>query len=169
MLELASGSGEHALHFASALPDLVWQPSDPDSAARESIAAWRADAGLPNLRTPLDLDACRPAWPIAHADAVVAINLTHIAPWRATLGLLRGAARWLAPGAPLVVYGPFRQLDRPLAPSNAAFDGDLKARNPEWGLRLVEEIADEGDELGLRLEEVAEMPANNLMLVFRKT
>lgn len=168
VLEVASGGGEHALHFARALPDLLWQPSDPDPQARASIAAWRAQAALPNLHAPLDLDVTRPAWPIARADAVVAINLTHIAPWRATLGLLRGAARLLGPGAPLVLYGPFRQHDRPLAASNAAFDADLQGRDPGWGLRLAEEIADEADEAGFRLEQIAEMPANNLTLIFRR-
>lgn len=167
VLEVASGSGEHALFFARAMPALVWQPSDPDPAARASIAAWAATERLQNLAPPLDLDATRPDWPVARADAVVSINLTHISPWAATRGLVAGAARLLAPGAPLILYGPFLEDGVETAPSNLAFDTSLKARNPEWGLRRVEAIA----ELAAPWFDGPArhpMPANNLTLVFRR-
>src|ERR1043166_8277309 len=133
VLEIASGTGEHAVHFASALPHLVWQPTDPDAQARISIAAHAARIRLPNLLPPLELDATAAAWPVTRADAVVSINMIHIAPWRAAEGLVAGAARLLAPGAPLFLYGPYRLHGQHTAPSNAAFDASLKARDPSWG------------------------------------
>ena len=168
VLEVSSGTGEHAVHFAGALPGLAWQPSDPDPAARASIAAWAAAAGLPNLRPPLDLDAAAERWPIAGADAVVCINMLHIAPWAAGLGLLRGAARLLPAGGPLILYGPYRQGGRHTAPSNAGFDAGLRARDPAWGVRDLEAVAAAAAEAGLGAPEVVAMPANNLALVFRR-
>lgn len=167
VLEVASGSGEHAIFFAAALPSLRWQPSDPDAAARASIAAWAATANIPNLAPPIDLDVMAPAWPIGRADAVVAINLLHISPWAATAGLVEGAARLLAPGAPLLVYGPFLEDGVATAPSNLDFDSSLKARNPAWGLRRVEAIAQAAAPWFDGPVRHA-MPANNLTLVFRR-
>ena len=162
VLEIASGSGEHVAHFARELPGHRWQPSDPDAGARASIAAWCA--GLANVLPPLDLDAASPDWPIARADAILCINMVHISPWEATLGLLAGAARLLPAGAPLILYGPFQQAGVPLASSNEAFDQSLKARDPRWGLRSVEAVRDAATDL--TLSRVVEMPANNLSLVF---
>ncbi len=166
VLEIASGTGEHAVYFARNLPDLVWQPSDPDAESRESIAAWTDASGAANVRPPLDLDAAAPSWPIERADAVVCINMVHIAPWRATEGLLSGAARILPAGGVLYLYGPYKRDGRHTAPSNEAFDGDLRQRNPEWGVRDIAEVRNVASVFGLRLQEVAEMPANNLSVVF---
>lgn len=173
VLEIASGSGEHAIHFAHGLPGLDWQPSDPDPDALASIAAWRAEggraeAGRANLLAPLALDAASIDWPVARADAVVCINMIHISPWAATEGLMAGAGRLLLAGAPLVLYGPYRRAGRAIAPSNAAFDEDLRRRNPAWGLRALEDVADIAAAHGFDLERVVEMPANNLTVVFRK-
>lgn len=169
VLEVASGTGEHAVHFAAALPGLVWQPSDPDPQARASIAGWAAEAGLANLRPPIALDATATDWPIDRADALVCINMVHISPWAATLGLFAGAARILPPGAPLVLYGPYFRAEVETAPGNRAFDADLKARNPEWGLRDLAEIGAVAADAGFAREAVAEMPANNLTVVFRRS
>ena len=166
VLEIASGSGEHITHFAAAMPTLIWQPSDPSLAARTSIAAWLHDTPLANVRAPLDIDAAAEPWPIADADAVLAINMVHISPWRATLGLLGGAARLLPAGGHLYLYGPFRRADVPLVASNAAFDADLKARDPSWGIRDLDTVAAAATPLGLNLDRVIEMPANNLSVVF---
>jgi len=166
VLEIASGSGEHVVHFAAALPALDWQPSDPSPEARGSIAAWRDASRLANIRPPIALDAAAADWPVARADAILAINMVHISPWAATLGLLAGTARLLPAGGLLYLYGPYRRAGHPLAPSNAAFDADLRARNPQWGLRAVEEVA--AAATGLRLAEIVEMPANNLSLLFRR-
>lgn len=163
VLELASGSGEHAIHFAAAFPQLAWQPSDPDPTALASIAAWRAEAGLANLRAPVALDAASDAWPIAAADAIVCINMIHISPWAATLGLFAGAARL---GAPLVVtYGPYL-VDGETAESNRAFDRSLRDRDPRWGVRELRDV--ERAATGYALAEVVAMPANNLTLVFQR-
>ena len=167
-LEIASGTGEHAVHFARAFPGLQWQPSDPDAAALLSIAAWREEAGLANLAEPLTLDAASETWPIARADAILCINMVHISPWAATQGLMRGAARLLPAAAPLILYGPYRRAGVPTAPSNEAFDRSLKARDPAWGLRDLEEVTAEAKGRGLRFERLFEMPANNLVLVFRR-
>ncbi|GAA0321730.1 DUF938 domain-containing protein [Sphingomonas oligophenolica] len=164
VLEIASGSGEHVAHFARELPGHGWQPSDPDASGRASIAAWCE--GLANVLPPLDLDAASPDWPIARADALLCINMIHISPWEATIGLLAGAARLLPGGAPLILYGPFLRADVPLAPSNAAFDQSLRARDSRWGLRSVEAVCDAAKDL--TLERIVEMPANNLSLVFRR-
>ena len=167
VLEIASGTGEHAVHFAAALPHLTWQPTDVDADARGSIAAHRASAQLPNLLAALALDASSPDWPVTQADAVVAINMIHISPWRATEGLMEGAARVLPPGGPLYLYGAFKEGDRHTAPSNAAFDANLRASNPEWGVRDLSQVADLARSHGLQLAERIAMPANNLSLVFR--
>lgn len=168
VLEIASGSGEHAVHFAAALPHLVWQPSDPDVLARGSIAAHAAAAGLANLLPPLELDASERVWPVTRADAIVTINMIHISPWRSTQGLMAGAARLLAPGAPLYLYGPYRQHGQHTAPSNAAFDESLKARNPEWGVRNLDEVVALAAGHGLTLQRTVAMPANNLSVIFRR-
>jgi hypothetical protein len=168
VLEMASGTGEHAVHFASALPHLTWQPSDPSADARASIAAWRASEGPENMLAPLELDAASADWPVDAADAMVCINMVHISPWEATEGLMRGAGRLLPSGAPLVLYGPYRRAGHPLEPSNAAFDESLKARDPRWGLRELEAVAQCAEASGLDLVRVVEMPANNLTVVFRR-
>ncbi len=168
VLEIASGTGEHALHFAGAFPHLLWQPSDPEPAALRSIEAWRAEAGLLNLLPPVALDVRAATWPVERADAVLAINMIHISPWAATVGLLRGAGRLLGPGAPLYLYGPYRQAGVPTAPSNEAFDESLRARNPEWGLRELEAVAADAATRGFALDSVTPMPANNLSVVLRK-
>jgi SAM-dependent methyltransferase len=168
VLELASGSGEHGVYFAHHLPDLDWQPSDPSLAARQSIAAWAQAEGLTNLRDPLDLDAAQAAWPIDRADAIACINMVHISPWEATLGLMRGAGRVLPVGGVLYLYGPYRRGARPLEPGNAAFDQDLRARDARWGLREVEDVVACAHAHGLAFERAIEMPANNLSLIFSK-
>ncbi|MEA3003160.1 MAG: hypothetical protein QOH81_1948 [Sphingomonadales bacterium] len=168
VLEVASGTGEHVLHFARAFPDLLWQPSDAEPAALRSIEAWRKSAGPPNLLAPVALDARSSAWPVEAAGALLCINMVHISPWAATLGLLDGAARLLAAGAPLLLYGAYRRAGVPIAPSNEAFDASLRARNPDWGLRRLEDVAAEAEGRGLVLERVVEMPANNLIAVFRR-
>lgn len=168
VLEIASGTGEHAVHFARALPGATWQPTDPDPNARASIAAWRAEAGLANLLPPLELDAAADAWPVERADAIVCINMVHISPWAATLGLMRGAGCCLAAGAPLILYGAYRRAGVPTAPSNDAFDLSLRARNPEWGLRELEAVVAEAAANGLGFDRLWEMPANNIVVTFRK-
>ena len=165
VLEIASGTGEHAAYFGEKFPKLHWQPSDlhPDSIA--STEAWRQAAALPNVLPPVKLDASTADWPISRADAVLCINMVHISPWSAALGLLDGAAGVLASGGPLILYGPWLIGDGPTAPSNLAFDADLKARDPDWGLRRVEDFAAAAEERGLTLVETRAMPANNLMLL----
>ncbi|WP_374406028.1 DUF938 domain-containing protein [Pelagerythrobacter sp.] len=169
VLELASGSGEHAVFFARRFANLRWQPSDPDPGARASIAAWRDADGPANLLAPIAVDAAAPQWPIAEADAVVCINMIHISPWAATEGLFAGAAGLLAHGAPLIVYGPFLEADIETAPSNIAFDVSLRGRDAAWGLRdraAVDRVAaDAGFTPGARYA----MPANNLTLVYRRS
>lgn len=165
VLEIASGSGEHCAFFAPRFPALRWQPSDPDVDALASIADW-CD-GLPNVLPPLEIDAGAEAWPVAAADAILCVNMVHISPWEATLGLMAGAGRLLASGAPLILYGPYRQRDVPTAESNEAFDVSLKARDPRWGLRHVEDVSAAAAAQGLVLQRIVETPANNLTLVFR--
>jgi hypothetical protein len=168
VLEVASGTGEHVVHFAKAFPKLQWQPSDVDSGALESIKAWRREAALANVREPIVVDSAQADWPLDRADAVLNINMVHISPWKAALGLLDGAAKLLEDGAPLILYGPWLTDSIPTAPSNRAFDSDLRRRNPEWGLRRVEDFAAEAGRRGFELVEQQQMPANNLMLLFRK-
>jgi hypothetical protein len=168
VLEVASGTGEHSVHFARTFPDLAWQPSDPDPDACQSIAAWRAEAGLANLLAPIELDVCSPDWSIERADAVLCINMVHISPVAATEGLLAGAAKLLAPSAPLILYGPYLEAKVPTAPSNAEFDASLKARNPQWGLRSAEWLDELAAKEGFRRTRRVAMPANNLTLVYRR-
>jgi SAM-dependent methyltransferase len=168
VLELASGSGEHVVHFAAALPDLVFQPSDPDAASRASIDAWAASTGLGNLRPAIALDATAPDWPVNAADAVLCINMIHIAPWAAAVGLVEGAFRILAPGGVLYLYGPFKREGRHTARSNDAFDRFLRERNVAWGVRDVESVAALAAGIGFAAPEIEAMPANNLSLIFRR-
>ena len=169
VLEIAAGTGEHALHLAAAFPDLAWQPTDPDPEARASIDAWREDEGTSNLAPALNLDVMAADWPVAKATAIIAVNLVHISPPEAGLALLDGAARLLAPGAPLILYGPWRVRGEPLAPSNLAFDAALKERDPRFGLRDLSAFAAEGRSRSLVLTERRDMPANNLMLRFDRS
>jgi SAM-dependent methyltransferase len=164
VLEIASGTGQHAVYMARALTGIEWQPSDPDASARASIAAWRDEAALPNLRAPIELDVCAP-WPIDRADAIVCINMLHISPWAAAEALFEGAARTLPGGGVLYTYGPYR-IDGATAPSNDAFDQSLRARKPAWGVREVREL--ERIATGFVLEEIVAMPANNHSLVWRR-
>ena len=169
VLEIAAGSGEHAVAFAGALPALDWTPSDPSADARASIAAWAGAAGLPNLRPPIGLDVLEAAtWPEGPLQAVVCINMVHISPWTATEGLMHLAGTRLATGGLLVLYGPYREADVPLAASNAAFDESLRARDPAWGLRDRDAVAAVAKAEGLALTRRIEMPANNLILLFRR-
>lgn len=167
VLEVASGSGEHAIHFATIFPALDWQPTDPDPAALTSIAAWRDEAGLPKLRPPLMLDAAGD-WPIDRADAIACINMVHISPWEATLGLMKGAGAALPPGGLLYLYGPYLRDGVEIAPSNLAFDASLKARDPRWGVRAVGDVVAAAAAEGLAFDRLVEMPANNLSLLFQK-
>lgn len=169
VLEIASGTGEHAVHFASNLPALTWQPSDPDPDARASIEAWRASTALPNLRPPLALDVTADPWPVTRADAIVCINMIHISPWAATVALMAGAVRLLPPGGVLFLYGPYRRDGRHTAPSNEAFDQDLRRRNPAWGVRELGEVGALARRGKLDPAEIVEMPANNLSVVFRRS
>ncbi|MGB3318181.1 MAG: DUF938 domain-containing protein [Sphingopyxis granuli] len=168
VLEIASGSGEHAVHFAAAFPALTWQPSDPDPDALASIVAWSGEAAAANILLPLQLDAATPDWPVARAAAILCINMVHISPWEATLGLFAGAARLLPPGAPLILYGPYVEADVPTAESNRTFDASLRARNPAWGLRDTAVVAAAAEQAGFGLAARCAMPANNLMLLFRR-
>lgn len=166
VLEVASGTGEHAFHFAQKFQQLKWQPSDPDPAALASIGAWIADSTTANILLPLQIDAST-TWSVNHADAIICINMVHISPWAATLGLLKNAARILPVDGLLYLYGPYRRYDVPTAPSNDEFDQSLKDRNADWGLRNVEDVAKEASDVGMHLEQLIEMPANNLSLIFR--
>lgn len=167
VLEIASGTGEHAVHFARAFPQLEWQPTDVEPAALASIEAWRASSGMANIRAPLSLDAASSDWPCDSADAVLSINMVHISPWASAVGLAEGAARILPAGGALILYGPWLKDDIATAASNLAFDADLRRRDPQWGLRRVEEFAAMASECGLDLVETRHMPASNLMLLFR--
>jgi SAM-dependent methyltransferase len=167
VLEIASGTGEHAAHFARHLgPELSFQPSDPDEASRASIDAWVREARLPNLRPALAFDVTAEPWPVARADAVVCINMIHIAPWEAAVGLIKGASRILPSRGLLILYGPYTRGGVHTAKSNEAFDLDLRARNPLWGVRDVQAVAALAAENGLGAPVIEHMPANNLMLIF---
>ena len=168
VLEVGSGTGQHIVHFGSLLPALVWQPSDPDAELRHSIRVRTEQAGLGNVRPPLDLDVARFPWPLSEADAVVSINMIHIAPWEAVTALFTGAGTMVAAGGPLYLYGPFRRHGRHTAPSNERFDGQLRAQDPAWGLRDLEAVVEQGGLAGFQLVEVVDMPANNLSVVFSK-
>lgn len=168
ILEIASGSGEHITYFAGQLPDLSFQPSDPDPTARASIDAWVRELGLPNVAPALALDAAAADWPVSHADAVICINMVHISPWTATLGLMAGAARILPAGAPLYLYGPYRRRCRHTAPSNERFDEALQRQNPQWGVRDIEALIAAAEAAGFAPPAVEDMPANNLSVIFRR-
>ncbi len=168
VLEVASGTGEHAVWFSKALPEVTWQPTDHDDDALNSIAVWRDTAGPPNLLPPLRLDAGSDTWPVAQADAIVAINMVHIAPWTATQGLFAGAARVLTDDGLLFLYGPFREGGEHTSPGNAAFDADLRARDQAWGIRDLEAVTSLASQHGFRPPERIAMPANNLSVVFRR-
>ncbi|MGQ0532674.1 MAG: DUF938 domain-containing protein [Caulobacteraceae bacterium] len=170
VLEIASGTGEHAVHFARAMPQITWQPSDPDDEARASIAAWIAAERLSNVLPPLAIDVCADDWGVGEGsiDAVVAINVIHISPWEATLGLMAGTGRLLRPGGLHYTYGPYKRGGRHTAPSNEAFDAWLKQLNPRYGVRDLADVEAAANNGGLRLREIIEMPANNLSLVFER-
>jgi SAM-dependent methyltransferase len=168
ILEIASGTGEHAVHFARALPALIWQPSDPDPASRASIAGWISAEALPNLLPPLDIDVRDRPWPISQAAAILCINMVHISPWPATEALMGEAGRLLPKGGLLYLYGPYIRPGVDTAPSNIAFDADLRQRNPQWGLRNLETVEAAANASGLMLDEIVPMPANNLSLLFRR-
>jgi hypothetical protein len=167
VLELASGSGQHVVHFATHLPALTFLPSDIDPGNLESIRAWVRDAGLPNLQEPALLDVCSQDWEIGRVEAIFNANLLHISPWQCAVALFEGASRHLAASGVLVLYGPYRVGGQHTAPSNAAFDADLRRRDPLWGVRDVEAVVELAEHAGLALDERIEMPANNQMLVFR--
>jgi hypothetical protein len=168
VLEIASGSGEHAAYFARALPSLLWQPTDCDPRALASIGAHRAAAAAPNLMAPLPLDTMSREWPIERADALMCINLLHIAPWAATQGLMAGARRLLPVDGVVYLYGPYRIDGRHTATSNRAFDAWLHSQNSQWGVRDLDEVADLAADNGFDLMETVPMPANNLSVVFRR-
>ncbi|QLH38503.1 MAG: DUF938 domain-containing protein [Defluviicoccus sp.] len=171
VMEIGAGTGEHAVHFAAAFPQIIWQPTDPDPTAVASIAAWSADVRLPNLLPPLSLDVRSHPWPSeagTAVDAVVSINMIHIAPWEACEGLMAGAAEVLRPGGVLFLYGPFKQDGQHTAPSNAAFDASLKRLDPRFGVRDLDTVAAQAATGGLTFERAVPMPANNLSVVFRK-
>jgi SAM-dependent methyltransferase len=170
VLEVASGAGEHAMFLASALPGVSWQPTDRDAEALASIAAWRGAADPANLAAPIRLDAADLAsWPAGPFEAVVCINMVHISPWAATQGLMAGAGRVLTPGGRLFLYGPYLEAEVETAPSNVAFDQDLKNRDPAWGLRDLAQVTALAAEYGLKFAERIAMPANNLTAVFERT
>jgi cyclopropane fatty-acyl-phospholipid synthase-like methyltransferase len=169
VLEIASGTGEHAVYFAAAMPELTWQPSDPDPAARASIAAWIDAAGIANVSPPLAIDVSSEDWGVGRTfDAIVAINMIHISPWEATLGLTAGAGRLLSERGVLYTYGAYKRGGRHTAPSNESFDAWLKERDPRFGVRDIEDVEAAAKQHGLHLREAIEMPANNLSLVFRR-
>jgi hypothetical protein len=167
-LEIAAGTGQHAVHFAAGLPNWTWQPSDAEPAALASIAAWVRASALPNLRPPLELDVMAPQWPIGTVDAVYCANMLHISPWATCRALMRGAARHLSPEGLLLTYGPYFIDGQPPAEGNVAFDADLRARNAAWGVRRLANVAAEAAEAGLALREHVAMPANNFTLVFER-
>lgn len=169
VLEVASGTGQHVVHFARAMPDLTWQPSDPEANHLRSIRARVEEASLTNVAPPLALDVLVRPWPVKGIDAIVCINMIHIAPWAATLALLQQAGRLLPVQGVLYLYGPYRRDDRDTAPSNAAFDADLRQRNPAWGVRNLEDVQRHASDAGLVLNEVVEMPANNFSVIFRRS
>jgi SAM-dependent methyltransferase len=168
VLEVASGTGQHVVHFARALPALIWQPSDADPDLRRSVALWIEHEGLPNVREPLPLDVREPRWPLARADALVCINMIHVTPQAATAALFRGAAAILPAGGTVFLYGPYRRFGRHTAPSNEEFDAQLRAQDPEWGLRNVEDVERAARREGIALVATIAMPSNNFSLLFSK-
>ena len=168
VLEIASGTGQHAAFFSAELPRLTWQPSDPSEDARSSIASWVEDEGRANLLPPLTVDARQRVWPIEQADAVLCVNMIHIAPFQSTEGLFEGASRLLVPGTPLITYGPYRLHGEHTATSNEAFDLSLRGRDPSWGVRDVDELAEVASRTGFVLSEKFAMPANNMTLIWTR-
>jgi cyclopropane fatty-acyl-phospholipid synthase-like methyltransferase len=168
VLEIASGTGQHVVHFARALPVLIWQPTDADDDLRAAATERIRAAGLSNVRAPLRLDVLAPDWPPTEADAIVCINMIHIAPWSATKRLMDGASRLMRPGSPLFLYGPYKRGGRHTAPSNEAFDESLRARNPDWGVRDLDEVERCAEKHGFSLVDVVAMPANNLTVIFER-
>lgn len=168
VLEVASGTGEHATYFARSFPGLDWQPSDLHAGAVAAIGERTRAKKLPNLRGPVILDCTGDEWPVTQAAAILAVNMVHISPWEASLGLLSASSRLLAPGAPLILYGPWIERNVQTATSNLAFDSSLRERNPEWGLRHVDCFGQEAEARGLSLAERRAMPANNIMLLYRR-
>ena len=169
VLEIASGTGQHILHFAKALPGLAWQPSDPDPELRESIALRVKEQQLANVNRPINLDVTRLPWPLQTADAVVCINMIHVAPWSATLALLEGAKALLPTQHVLFLYGPYRRFGQHTSRSNEQFDSDLRAHDPEWGVRDLEAVSEAAASSGFVLAEVVEMPANNFSVIFKRS
>ena len=168
VVEIASGTGQHAVHFAGAMPGLDWQPTDIDPAARASVEAWVRDEGLSNVRTPIELDTRADPWPVASADVVVCINMIHISPWESCVGLMRGAGQVLPAGGILFTYGPYKLDGEHTAASNAAFDESLRGRDPAWGVRDLADVTAEAERNGLVRIDMVAMPANNFSLVFRR-
>ncbi|MDZ4696292.1 MAG: DUF938 domain-containing protein [Deltaproteobacteria bacterium] len=168
VLEIASGTGEHAVYFAAAMPGIVWQPSDRVIAHLQSISAWRESTAVENVLAPLVLDVESVPWPIQHAAAVVNINMIHIAPWSACIALMKGAASLLPPGAPLFLYGPFKRDGKHTSESNEAFDLRLRADDSRWGVRDLGDVQAVASQAGFALQELVSMPANNLSIVFRR-
>ena len=168
IVEIASGTGQHVVHFAKALPDLTWQPTEPDVEWHDSIISWIEFEKLTNVRQPLALDVSHYPWPVDRADAIVCINMIHISPWQATLDLMKGSAHLLRHGGILFLYGPYRRFGAHTAPSNEAFDADLRSRNPEWGLRDMEAVEEVADAQGFEFGDAVPMPANNFSVIFRK-
>lgn len=169
VLEIASGSGEHVVHFAPHFPQIEFHPTDPDERAIASIKGWIREAASPNIVAPLMFDVSEAKWPFKKLDGIICINMVHISPWRATEALMRGAASALKHGAPLYLYGPYRRRNIPTAPSNEEFDLSLRSRNSEWGLRNLEIVSILAQSVGFMKPEITEMPANNLSVVFRRS
>ncbi len=168
VLEVASGTGQHAVFFSEHLSHLLWQPSDASDDALRSISAWVVESLPENLLPPIELDVCSPRWPIASADALLCINMIHISPWESTESLFQGARALLAAGSPLITYGPYRLHGEHSAPSNAAFDQSLRSRNPRWGVRDIDALIELAGRTGFELRETVPMPANNMTLVWAR-
>lgn len=168
VLEVASGTGQHIVFFAARFPHLTWLPTEIEPNSLASIQAWCQEAGLENIQPPQALDAAAARWPVPSADVLININMIHIAPWEVCQGLIAGARRTLTPNGILFLYGPYRIKGRPTAPSNEEFDANLRAHNPAWGLRYVDEVEKEAESHGFTLDRIYEMPANNLSLAFRR-
>jgi SAM-dependent methyltransferase len=168
VLEIASGTGQHAVFFSEHLSGLRWQPSDASVDALRSIQAWVEESALENLLPPIALDVCSPRWPIASADALLCINMIHISPWETTESLFRGASAMLAGGSPLIIYGPYRLHGAHSAPSNAAFDESLRSRNPRWGVRDIDALVELAGRTGFELHKRVSMPANNMTLIWTR-
>jgi cyclopropane fatty-acyl-phospholipid synthase-like methyltransferase len=165
VLEIASGTGEHAVYFASRLPGVSWQPSDPSAESRASVEAWRSEAQ--NVAPPIELDVTKRPWPVDTFDVIVCINMIHIAPWTACEAMLSEAPSHLAPRGLLFLYGPYMRGGKHTAESNDAFDRSLRARNPSWGVRDLDDVVSLANKRGFTLDEVVQMPANNLSVLLR--